>query len=379
MANVVQNPLLTTNANADLKKRDVFPEVIKLYPDEAKFLIILDKLGKRRPVHASKYEMMEEDIEIFSTGLASDVTAGATTITVTTGHGVYFAENDVIILMDGATQEQAIVSSVSGDTLTLTVGLTNGFAAATTEIIRTAKAVPEYGNVSTGITIEPSLGYNYAQLFDESFELSERQIQEWDYYTKAQKEAVLKYHRDRMMGRFLRGIARAFYFGIREKRTGSNGANYLTGGLNYFVSTTYDATGLTEENFRAELASATMKGSDRRILLCSSKFIEVFNSWKLADRFIPQGNNTLGFKTNSYINDYCELTIVMDKTLTMTKPDWAFLIDPKYVGIAELKQMSKKISAQPNDKYSYKEGVNWYAGFDIANEGAFVKFVNVGS
>lgn len=380
MSSVVNNPLLTTNVSTDLTKRDVLSKIIKLYPDEAKFLTILNKFGQKRPIHNPKFEMMEEDIEIFSTSLASDVVAGATTVTVTTGHGQYFSANDVLIFDDGTHVEQAIVSSVATDTITLTAGLTNAFTAASTKVVRGAKAVAEYGNISDSISLEPSLDYNYAQLFDESFEISLTEKETWKYYTKERAAARLEHLRSRMMAKFLRGIARTLYFGQREKRTGSSGATYLTGGLDYFITTnSQDATGLTESTFRTFLKTVTMKGSSKRILFCSGAFIEIFYDWKLADRFIPQGNDTLGFKTTSYKNDYCDLTIVMDGTLNMARPDVAYIVDPNYVGLAELIPLSKKVNAQENDKYAYKEGVYWQMGFDMANEGAFGKFINVGS
>jgi len=378
----VSHPLLTNNVDSNLVKRDVFNKVIELYPDKAKFLTILNKFGSKRKVNNYKFEMMEQDIEIFKTTLNADVTAGATSITVASGHGSYFTANDTVILKSGTTVEQVTVTSVSSDTLTISPALTNSFAAASTIVIKGAKAVAENGSVSPSYTIEPSLVYNYIQLFDESFEISLIEANTWNYYSDAEKKAKLSWHRKQMMEKFLRGIARTLYFGQRGTASGTNGVTYFTGGLDYFVTTNVkDATSLSESDFRDFLKDVTMKGSDKRILLCSGAFLEIFNEWKLADRTVQQGSdsNKLGFKTQEYINDYCELTIVRDVTLDRIDSSLAFVIDPEYIGIAELVPMSTMKNAQDADAYGYKEGVYWVMGLDMANEGAFGKLINVGS
>ena len=381
----LNHPLLTTNVDPNLTKRDVYSKVIELYPDKAKFLTVINKFGKKRPVNNPKFEMMEQDIEIFKTTLGAAIdqatTPNPTTITVATGDGVYFTANDTVILKEGTTVEQLLVTAVSGDTLTVTPSVSNSYTTAAL-VIKGAKAVAENGSISPSYSIEPGLIYNYVQLFDESFEISLIEANTWKYYSDAEKKARLSWERQQMMERFLRSVGRTLYFGQRGTTNVSDGMVYFTGGLDYFVtSNALDAGGaaLTESDFRKFLKTVTMKGSDKRILLCSGAMVEQLSDWKLADRVVQQGSDRdkLGFKTYEYVNDYCELTVVRDMTLDRIDASLSYIIDPEYIGVAELVPMTTMKNAQNPDAYGYKEGVYWVMGLDMANEGAFGKIINL--
>ena len=380
----LNHPLLTTNVDPNLTKRDVFSPAIEYYPDKAKFLTIINKFGKKRTVNNPKFEMMEQDIEIFKTTLGAAIdqatTPNPTTITVATGDGVYFTANDTVILKEGTTVEQLLVTAVSGDTLTVTPAVSNSYSTAAL-VIKGAKAVAENGSVSPSFSIEPGLIYNYVQLFDDSFQISLIEKETSKYYAN-DVQSRLSRERELMMGRFLRSVARTLYFGQRGTTNVSDGMVYFTGGLDYFVtSNALDAGGaaLTESDFRKFLKTVTMKGSDKRILLCSGAMVEQLSEWKLADRVVQQGSDKdkLGFKTYEYVNDYCELIVVRDMTLDRIDASLSYIIDPEYIGVAELVPMTTVKNAQNNDAYGYKEAVFWVMGLDMTNEGAFGKIINL--
>lgn len=76
---------------------------------------------------------------LFQTDVAADVASAATTLVVEDASG--FIATDVILITDGTNAETATIDSISSNDLTLSAGLTNGYAAGVTRV-----------NVLSGIT-----------------------------------------------------------------------------------------------------------------------------------------------------------------------------------------------------------------------------------
>src|SRR5574337_1161027 len=106
---------------------DMAPDIAMLDPDTSQFMTILQKLPSKVATQV-KVNWLEDQLFPNYSSLAATAASGATTLSVATGEGAYFRAQDIVF--NERTAEKTLVTSVSGDDLTV-VRAIGGTAAAT--------------------------------------------------------------------------------------------------------------------------------------------------------------------------------------------------------------------------------------------------------
>jgi hypothetical protein len=155
----------TEDRLADEKPVDMADRIAMLDTDTSQFVTILNKLPSK-PAKQVKVNWLEDQYFPRASKTAATLTNVATSVTVTTGEGVYFRPGDVVLIAE--TGEKFRVVSIAGDVLTVVRSV--GGMAGTATTIATGDLVI-LGNASaqgadTGVlkaTVRV-LGYNYTQI-----------------------------------------------------------------------------------------------------------------------------------------------------------------------------------------------------------------------
>jgi len=162
---VLSGSITTADPLSDEQVVDMRNEFYELDPDDSQFTTLLTKLGTRSAVR-EKIEWLEDQLRPRLSALAASATSGATTVTVTTGQGVYFAADDIVRNL--ASGELMHVVSVATDTLTVERQIGSHSATANTgatdALFIVGSAYKQGASYGTSRIVKRVLGYNYTLL-----------------------------------------------------------------------------------------------------------------------------------------------------------------------------------------------------------------------
>lgn len=132
-----------------------------LDPDESQFTTMLMMLGSS-PAVREQINWLEDQLFPRLSALAASAASADTTVTVTTGQGVYFRAKDIVRV--ATTGEAFSVTSISTDTLTI-VRAIGGVAAASAasggDLLIVGNAAAQGATLGTRHITKKVLGYNY--------------------------------------------------------------------------------------------------------------------------------------------------------------------------------------------------------------------------
>src|SRR5690242_15313461 len=160
MATVLQGSITTADPLSDEQVVDMKNEFAELDPDDSQFTTLLVKLGTRQAVR-EKIEWLEDQLRPRLSALAASATSAATSITVTSGQGVYFAADDIVRNL--ASGELMHVTNVATDTLTVERNIgthsTTASTGASDHLLIVGSAYKQGASYGTSRIVKRVLGY----------------------------------------------------------------------------------------------------------------------------------------------------------------------------------------------------------------------------
>lgn len=358
-------------------KIDMKDEILLYMPNATPLTVMTKKLRNRREVENYTFDQLEKDEWPRQVTVSGALTAVATSVVLSAGHGSRVAKYDLIRSADSG--EVMYVSAVSTDTLTVTraIGGTSATIAdgAILEVIGPAfEDGATRGNLKS---VKEDRGFNYVQIFRKAFGFSGRQL-ETALYGGSDKMTEPKWqgieHR--------KSIELAAFFGKRHKLTGAGGLPVTTtGGIEYFVTTNvWDCAGnkpkfsqvieALEEGMKYG-RGGNLDGSNTKYLFASYKWLTHLESLgRDAIQYRPH-DTVLGLKLGEIQTAHGRLVIVPTPILTGSSyGGHAFLLDLNHVQYVYHKGRDTRLVAdiQANDADSKEFEYLSDCGFEIELE-----------
>ncbi len=194
---------------------------------------------------STKVEWIEDTMSPSTTTLDEAIDGTETAWDVASGAGKYFRQGDIVGVYAAADlntiTEKVLVTSVSSDTLTVTLGY--GSTSATTHdsgdtLKILSRAMPENASYTTGHTTTTTQPYNYTQILSQAVEVSRTAAKMSTYGI----DDLMDYHVAKLFadggaaGKLAQQLSNTFYFGERVVR--ASGTTYGSmGGFETFVTT----------------------------------------------------------------------------------------------------------------------------------------------
>lgn len=302
-------------------------------------------MKKMKSVSQRKFEWIEQDPRAWVADIPATLTAGTTTIDVTTGQGSRFAAGDTARVTE--TGEVVRITSISTDALTVVRGIGNsGSGTATTaatSLVRLAHAGEEGADIGTLKSVQETIPYNYLQKIRSAYGMTWEQMSSSLHGASdpaVQKKVQLIEHK--------KDIDRMIMFGKRDIGTGSESQEITySGGFDYFISTNVWALG---NNVPTELQvidwlsyvmqygpNGNREGSGSKIAICSPNWITLFSKFGLdkasynADLGETFGAGPVGVKVKVYQSSHGDLVLMRHPMLTGPFRGRMYVIDPALV------------------------------------------------
>ena len=200
---------------------------------------------------STKIEWIEDTMSPYTTTLnESGFDDTETDLTVATDTGAYFRQGDIISLES----EYMLVTSVSGDVLTVSRGYGGTTAAAHTTgltVTLLTRAMPEGSDATTGHTTTTTQPYNYSQIISEAAKATKTAlaIKKYGITDEMDFQVSKLFANGGQAGKLAQFLQRTFYYGKRVQRSAS--AYGSMGGFGVFVTTNV-----------TNLSSASLQRSD---------------------------------------------------------------------------------------------------------------------
>lgn len=353
----------TTNLSA--RKYDVKDVIslldVKRYP----MLAILTNAGKdpvsKQGKSIKKHETTDPEFKWYedefgsreattATGQTGKNIASTPDVDVASGQGVRFAVGDIIQFV--ASKYTFEVTAVSTDTLTLSNEL--GGATGTEDL--SSLSVWIIGNAnSEGGTLREIKGttpvekVGYTQIFRTPFGTTNTSKQTQTLI----KENDLDFQRRKKGIEHYVDIERAFWFGKKSKRTGSNGKPVrTTAGAIDVISTYATANVDTEAEWESWLEDVFKHGNTEKYAFCSPSIISMINGFAKAKVEIVQSEKTYGIQIMKYVSSHGTLNLIRHELFTGTPyGNYAVALDLEVASYRYLAQRDTKLltDRQAND------------------------------
>jgi len=337
LLDVAQYPMLAilTNAGKDpaskqgkaLKKMETTDPEFKWYEDE---------FGSREATTA--------------TSQTGKVISAASTVSVASGQGARFSVGDIIQFVSAKYTFE--VTAISTDALTLSAELGGGtgtvdLSSLTVWIIGNANA--EGGTLREIKGTTPVEKVGYTQIFRTPFGVTE---------TSANTETLIKendldYQRRKKGIEHMVDIERAFWFGKKSKRTGTNGKPIrTTAGVINTITTYATANVDTEAEFETWLQDVFKYGNKEKYAFCSPAIITMVNGFAKAKVEIVQSEKTYGITILKYVSAHGTLNLIKHDLFTgVPYGNYAVAVDMEVATYRYLKNRDSKLltDRQEND------------------------------
>lgn len=344
----------TYNINTDKRVVDMSKKIDLLEPDVSPLKVLSKRLSSKVAINP-KFNWLEDegaplkDAVNYSTGY----TAGATSIVV--DNGTYFTVGDV--LKAPATGEQALVTTISTNTLTLSRGwgsTSAGTLADDAELVIIGNANEEGATKRTLKTVKETTKTNYTQIFRLPFGA-----------TETNKASEMYGGSDLAHVRMAKGIDHqkqiemAFWFGEPKEDTDGTHPKRATGGVDYWISTNAtDASGtLSETEFDTWLRSGFRYGSKVKFVFASPLIMSAITSWgKSALQLLPK-DQTYGLTINRYQHALGSVNLINVPLFSdfTTYAGYAYMLDMESLAYRYLTGRDTKLKTNIQDNSADSE------------------------
>ncbi len=332
----------------DERPKNYHEVLFKLVPDLAPLFNLTSKLGSEETTDM-EYAVFNEGLPVTALQVSGAVTNVATTINLT-GATPAKAVRAGDIIRNRRTDELLRVASDPVTPFTsITVDTRGGWgggAAAMNDLDYLDIMSPAgiEGDVApTAVSDTPTVDWNYCQDIEEACELSD-----WARDTKIRpaEEKAWAREKRRASERFKLKWEKALYYGKKVSTTVGGKQSYLTGGLNYWVtSNNFDDTSTGTSIDRVLDIFAQMRsynqGSDTKWGFAGAGAItrlanlvrkSTVSNFTMSDPLDKRG--TWGLKVMNFEGPTMALQLIQSGVLSMMDTNRVFIVDPKYIKTA---------------------------------------------
>lgn len=316
------------------KDRTMFTQVLLKLDDTS---VGASEFKVRERQHASRWSRLSEELDSSETG-------------VDVPDGKMFRVNDVVLVVE--TGEKMIVTSISGNTLTVTRGAVGTTATATT--LGTSgwlkilfSKIKEGGGKPTIVTTDTTTVTNFAQQFKSGYgqtgdeKATKTNRTGWDLATE-QRLALERMREDQ---------EQAFLWGSKREEVVSGETFRYTGGMNEFVSSNRidleGGIGYGDVPYLMNVASRW--GSSKKIWLCGRDARQQLDTLNLRYLQVGSKENFLGMKVEKFVSSFGEAMMLTHHGLDNGHAGYIFVIDPNHVRRAVFRKMELKKNVQDTD------------------------------
>lgn len=288
-------------------------ETIEVNANISPLLSMLDEYLKQSFTIKGRTFFHVSGDKLFMAGTSStSYNDSATSIVLTTGHGVRFKVYDVILVQ--RTQEVMHITGISTDTLTVTRGFGTSTAAAivTLDFFKiVGSAFAEGSAKSQTRTREPNMVTGYTQIFRDGLDYTgNRMVQETYGGEGWKKDKVLAYEIHR------RGIENGLLFGTGQ----ATSTFQMTAGIKKLITTNsqnFAGTAMSEVDWNNIMLVAFRKNRSSDLLcLNGENLMSTLNSYALDNiRYAPD-DKTAGLDITEYRNQFGTLKLHLHGEMT---------------------------------------------------------------
>lgn len=281
---------------------DMSDVVDTLESDFTQFTTAMMKV-RSKPANSSKVEWLEDRLFPRKSALAASATSADSSVSVTTGEGIYFIVGD--LFRNTLTGEAFEVTGVTTDSIGVTRSVGSVAAAssasANAELIIVANASLQGARAPTSKVVERVAAYNYTQIVRHSYSFSRTLTQSKVYVPGGE----LNYERKKKAIEHKRALEAMFFFGARELDTGGAEPQGFSGGAKEFISTNiHDAAGaMAASSWEGFMETDLQWGSQNKVMFAAPRVSRVLSSYPLTawTRATPQ-NTVWGIKVDGFIS-----------------------------------------------------------------------------
>jgi hypothetical protein len=350
---------VTTNVNTTTIIRDVDPKVFFLQSAIAPLIGFLKRMKRGEKAANYKYEWIEKDQGTPLTTADGGETDSATELDVAAGAGVMFTGGDLLWIP--STGEQISVTSVATDKLTIVRAYGETAAAAIPNgavVVKLGSAFAEGTTSPTGISLNPTIPYNYTQIFKTTAECTRTEAQTDRYDVKNPK---MTERRNEAMILHLEEMERAYLFGeLKIDLTGSTPRHVGRGFKKWITTNVHDCSAsFTKAKFDAFLAAIFMYGGVNKVLLASSGMLDAIHAEVLgnSNMNIEPKTKDWGLSITRYRSPYGDIDIVYHRLLSQVLNGYGFAVDLDCLKERSLQNTRVKMNVAANDYDGFKDEI----------------------
>jgi len=363
----------TTNVNTTTIIRSVNPKTFFLQAKTAPLVAMLKRLKKGSNPKNWKFEWVEKDMGTPLCGLTAAVLVGDATINVEAGAGQMFQINDLIyvpstgeVIKVAATPAADAVSVANGRGY----GTTAAAAIAADAVICKLSPAWMEGSLSPdALAIDPSMPFNYTQIFKDSAQATRTEVQTDRYDPKNPK---MVQRRKEAMILHMESIERAFLFGeIKVDLTGAT-PRHLTAGIRSFVTTNVQNCNgaFTKDKFEDFLSELFLYGEGNKVLFASASLIKALNKEVLSssNMTITPATKEWGLDVRRYLSSFGSIDIVYHRLLSLIHDGYGYALDLDNLEEKALQPTRVKENVAANDYDGFKDEILTETGLEVALE-----------
>ena len=386
---VLQGALATDGTlalNADQKKIDMFPRIFLYDPQANPILTIITQRAKSQSATEVETKWLEDaPVPTWLTANAG-INSSATSLVLTSGQGAYVLANNHII-KNMNTGELIQVTAVATDTLTIVRGYAGSTAAAiatTDNLLNLRGAFGQGTNTAVSMATTKTTKSNYCQIRKTTVSVT-KTLDAVALYGGDER----LYQRMKAANEHARDWEQILLHGTKGSVvSGQANPVFMTGGLDYYISTNVLATSgtLTESEFLDFLPNAfrySVSGSPgvTKLMVCSPEVINTINAWGIAKlQTTPasdRASQTYGIDIKEYVSGFGKLMVTYHPLLEQGARGTAYILDLDGLMIRPLRPTRLNTNVQAPDADLYKDEYLTEAGFMVAMELSHAKITGV--
>ncbi len=325
--------------------RDVEDMLQQLEPNDGPLTTILSRLQTDTATDP-KVEWFEDQLLPDFDVLAADITAVATTMTVTNYQ--YFRKGDLVKINDSEVVRVSATPSTTSVSITRGYGSISGVAALSGQrLFILSDAGAEFDSYRDNLSTQKIPKYNYVQDL-----ATPMQFTDADIWTDTFAGKDLPQEHAKGLIEHKKKMEKALILGQPYNDTSGTYPIRSTGGIEYFIQTNVKdvAGGFTEPEWEDFLRICFRYGSPEKLVLCSPKAIQSINGFSRAKLHTTSDESTYGVTMTEYKNAGRRVMLVEEKLLTNQNLNdltgiagHAILVDPNKLKLAYAQGQGTKL------------------------------------
>lgn len=324
--------------------------VHELEPNAAPFLVLLNKLKKKKATNP-KIEWLEDEQLPRVTTLSASAASNATTLAVTAD---YFRAGDVVRVTAGGWAFLVTATAANSLSGVKVGGTAQASAASNAELYIVSSANAEGASLREIKYTQLVNASNYAQILRTPFGVTGTE-DATEHYGGDERARL----RNKKGQEHARSIEATLFFGARAL-TATN--QRMCGGLVEFISTnvTNDSGGTTEAEWQTFLKTGFRYGSEEKWAFCSPGAIAALEGYARSNIRTASSTDhadTYGIKMSQYVSGQGIVNLVShrDWNDSSTYGGYIFLVDMDAVTYRPLRDTKLKMDVQAPDYDGFKD------------------------